>query len=88
MKNTENVTIVLLLITVVILGALLVGSARADTPVRLDRYIICTGAYAASVDLLYVIDVKTNLLNVYSLDTNKGVIEKRDTVKLELAFRI
>lgn len=88
MKNTENVTIVLLLVTAVILGAMLIGSARADTPTRFGRYILCTGAHSESKDLLYIIDVETNVLNVYEVNTNKKVIEMRDSVKLDTAFRI
>jgi hypothetical protein len=95
MKNTQNTTVILLLCSAVILTGLLIGSytmtsqnARAESSQRLNSYITTTGAYSSSTDLVYILNIDTGVLNVYALDTNKGVIELRDAVDLRKYFKL
>lgn len=95
MNDTQNTTIVLMLITASILGAMLVSAylgeeqtARADASVRQGEYIMATGAYSRSIDLLYVIDVPNRVLITYYPDRNKrtlSVVGQR--IALDQIFR-
>jgi len=93
MKNHANVTIAVLSISAVILAsAVIVGylsdqPAYADTPARRGDYIMNTGAWSSSRDLLYIIDVPKQLLNVYAYDINSNAVQLVDQVNLRLAFR-
>jgi hypothetical protein len=84
MKNTQNTSIVLLVITAVILTAMLisvyVGTGRSayasgNVSVRQDRYIVATGGYDVNIDLLYVIDVENRTLILYAPNVNKRSID-------------
>ena len=83
MNNTQNTTIVLLLITAGILTAMLlsayVGSepaAYGDSSVRQGKYIMATGGYDENIDLLYVINIETQKLCVYAPNTGKRTIDR------------
>jgi len=95
MKDMQNVTIGLLLVTAVILGAMLVSSymttnrtAYADTPVKQADYILGTGAWSEATDLVYVLDIAARRLNVYFMDTRRArpSMVLRDSVDLNQAF--
>jgi len=95
MKDMQNVTIGLLLVTAVILGAMLVSSymtadraAYADTPVKQADYVLGTGAWAKSTDLVYVLDIAARRLNVYFMDTRRARKDMQliDRVDLNRAF--
>ena len=95
MKNTQNITVILLLCSAVILTGLLIGSytmtsqeARADSSQRFGSYITATGAFTKSLDLIYVLNIDMGILNVYGLDTNKGVLDFRDSVDLKKFFQL
>ena len=92
MKDGQNITIVLLAVTAVILAALLISDfistpAYADTPVKEGDYILGTGAASRSTDLIYIIDIANRQLNVYVANINTNAIDIVDTVDLERAFR-
>jgi hypothetical protein len=97
MKDMQNVTITLLLISAMVLGGLLIASwneEKAYAAASSDRngdYIMTAGAWSGNHDLLYVIDVPSKRLNVYYPDpgtANKtGSIESVDTADLERTFR-
>ena len=83
MNNTQNTTIVLLLITAAILTAMLVSaymetdsSAYADASVRQGKYIMATGAYNKDVDMIYIINIDTQKLCVYAPNSGKRTIDK------------
>jgi len=72
-KNTQNTTIVLLLITASILTAMLVApyigtepAAYGDSSVRQGKYIMATGGYDQNIDLLYVVNIETQKMAVYA----------------------
>jgi len=95
MKDTQNIAVILLLCSAVILTGLLIGSymmtsqeARAGSSQRFGAYITTVGAYSGSTDLVYVLNIDVGVLNVYALDTNKGVIELRDAVDLKRHFKL
>jgi len=93
MKDMQNVTIVLLLITAVILAVVLIATyqtepAYADTPTRGGDYILGTGAWSKSRDLVYVIDRATRTINVYAANINTNVIDLVDQQNLERVFRL
>jgi len=93
MRNTQNITIGLLLVTAVVLGSLVVATyvntsspAYADTSVAKYNYIMCTGAWSKSQDFLYVIDIAQRKMNVYFLDQNRNALEVIDQTDLRQAF--
>ncbi len=90
MKDTQNITIALLVVTTVILLAMLVSGtqepAYADTPIKQGDYILGTGSWTDTTDVVYVIDIATRRLVVYYLDQNKNSLDIIDAVDLERAF--
>ncbi len=93
MQNSQNLTIGLLVVTAIILGAMLLTSymdsqntAYADTPIKGGDYLVGTGAWNDKHDLLYVIDIGTRRMVAYSLTVNKDRIQLVDAVDLEKAF--
>jgi len=93
MTNAQNVTIALLLATAGILGALLVGTyvgtserALADTPDRGGDYIIVTGEWSGTLDIVYVIDIGTDRMVAYWINQNSGAVEIIDTMDLRRVF--
>jgi len=92
MKNSQNMTIVLLTITAVLLSVMLYQSysdrtAYAEPSVKQGDYVMGTGAWSASTDLLYVIDVASRQLNVYFANQNTSSLDLINSVDLEKAFR-
>ncbi len=92
MKDGQNITIGLLLVTGCILAAMLISdftstTAYADTPIKEGDYILGTGAASSATDLIYVIDIANRRLNVYSANINTNALDIIDTVNLDRAFR-
>ena len=93
MKDSQNITITLLLATALIMTvALLVtyttneNVAYADTPVKQGDYVFGSGAVSGSTDNIYLIDIATRRLNVYRPNINTSAIDLIDTVDLRRAF--
>ena len=91
MKDTQNITIVLLLVTAAILSAVLLSvyttkPAYGDASVRQGDYIMVAGSLRTSKDLVYILDIAARRLNVYYADTNNNTIELINNVDLERAF--
>ncbi len=93
MQNSHNLTIGLLVVTAIILGAMLLTSymdsqntAYADTPIKGGDYLMGAGALTDKHDLLYVIDIGTRRLVAYSIDVNKKTVLLVDRIDLEKAF--
>ena len=83
MNNTQNTTIVLLLITAGILTAMLVPAymgteptAYGDSSVRQGKYILATGGYDENIDMIYIINIETQKLCVYAPNLGKRSIDK------------
>jgi hypothetical protein len=94
MKDPQNVTIFLLLITAAILGAMLISSymtldntAYATATAMRGDYIMSTGARSGSRELLFVIDRAARRLNVYETNTTTWAVDLQDSVDLRRAFR-
>ena len=94
MNNTQNITIVLLLISAVVLTAVLIGAytgtsetAYADGSTRSGDYTMVTGAYDKEFDLLYVINIAKKTLIVYRLNNGTKAIDLQDKIDLGRAFR-
>ena len=86
MNNTQNTTIVLLLITAGILTAMLLSAyvgtepaAYADASVRQGKYIMATGGYDKNIDLIYVVNIETQKLVVYAPNRGKRTLDKMGT---------
>lgn len=93
MRNTQNITIGLLVVTAVILGAMLLSAyttthntAYADTPVKGGDYILGTGAWTGKTDVVYVIDIATRRLVVYYANINNNAVDLVTTLDLEQEF--
>ena len=83
MNNTQNTTIVLLLITTAILTAMLMSgfigtepAAYGDSAVRQGKYVMVTGAYDASVDLIYIANIESQKFCVYAPNLAKRTIDR------------
>ena len=94
MRETQNITICLLLVTAGILAAMLIGSymtldnaAYASATQKQGDYIVSTGSRSSSTELLFVIDIAANRLNVYLTNINTWSLELLDTADLARAFR-
>ncbi len=92
MRNSQNVTIGLLLISAAVLAALLAVSwidtpvAHAEPAIRGGDYLMTAGRISSSRDLLYVVDGAVQKMNVYTVNLNNGSLEVVDTVDLSKAF--
>lgn len=94
MNNTQNVTIVLLLISAAILSALLAGiyvnthrPANAEVTVKQGRWIVAVGKWSSSMDLVYVVDITTRRLNAYAANRTQRRLQLLDSTDLEPVFR-
>jgi hypothetical protein len=94
MKNTQNVTIVLLVVTAAILTSLLVAGYVYTQPAYAGTsqskggdYIMAAGAYNADSDFLYVLDIANNKLGVYYANNNNQLM-MGDKVDLGKAFAV
>jgi len=94
MRDSRNITIGLLVVTAGILAALLVlsqspQSARATgVSVKQGDYILLTGRFGQSTDLIYVVDIAARRLNTYVLNRNSRAIEPVDATNLAKAFAV
>lgn len=94
MKSTQNLTIVLLLVTAAILTGLLVGSyvytgqsAQATSAgVKDGNYIMVSGMYNADSDFVYVLDIEKQKLGIYFLNVNTNAMTLGDTIDLGKTF--
>jgi len=81
-NNTQNTTIVLLLITAGILTAMLMSAyvgepaAYGDSSVRQGKYIMATGGYDENIDMIYIINIETQKLCVYAPNRGKRTIDR------------
>lgn len=92
MKDPKNLSIALLCVSATVLATVFVllsstaAPAYADTPVRGGDYIMITGAYSESVDLLYVIDVVAQRVNTYVFNPQTNELVLRDQFNLKPVF--
>jgi len=94
MKDTQNITIVMLLVSAVLLTVMLVAAynntsqeAYAKSSVKQGDYIMVNGDWSSSVQLLYVVDIAANKLNVYFTSATGKDIKLIQTVDLDKAFK-
>jgi hypothetical protein len=91
MRDSQNVTIVLLLAVAAVLAALVVAThapdpALADTSISKGNYIIVAGEWSQTLDLVYVVNIATRRMNVYFHNEDMGNVELIDSVDLERTF--
>jgi len=93
MKNSQNITIVLLVVSAGILTAMLIGmhvtntpTAQADTTVKQGRYIVSVGTWSSSTDFVYIVDIAAQQMNAYVADRQGRKITPLDKVDLSKAF--
>ena len=91
MRDTQNTTIVLLLVSAAVLGALLIGNytareAAGDTSIRVAGYVMVPGAVGTDMDALYVINIPAHQLNIYVYDVRTKAILPLPPVNLRQAF--
>jgi hypothetical protein len=96
MKSSQNISIVLLLLSAAILTALLVGmhvyttpQAQAGVSIRHPQssYIVTVGHYSNSYDWIYIVDIRTRKMNAYFADPMGNKIRLLDTVDLNAVFQ-
>jgi len=94
MKDTQNITIGLLLAAAVILGAMLLSAymtqdnpAYAVSSVKEGDYVLGSGLRSSSAELVYVIDIAVKRLNVYETDKQNWTLDLVDSVNLDVAFK-
>ncbi len=93
MNQRDNLTIGVLSITAVVLlvGVLLAPGWQAPAYAigQLDRggdYIMLTGQFSKSSEMVYLIDAAAQQLNAYSYDWNRGILVIWDSHDLKRAF--
>jgi len=94
MQKTQNITIVMLLMTAAILSSLIVaGWLYTEQPAygsgvsRAGDYIMASGQYDADTDFVYVLDIANAKLNLYYPDINTNQLKIGITVDVGAAFR-
>jgi len=80
MNKTQNLTILLLTCSAGVLATLLLlawppEGLAGETSVQAGDYILATGSYSESADLIYVVDVAQQKMNLYFLDPRTNGIE-------------
>ena len=95
MKKTQNITIVMLLMTAAILSSLLVAGwlyteqpANASGVSRAGDYIMASGMYDSDTDFVYVLDIANAKLNLYYPNINTNQLTLGTSVDLGAAFRV
>lgn len=92
MKDSQNITIALLLVSAAVLaGLLFVASyetkpAYAASPSRAGDYIMINGTISSSKDLIYVVDLAQGKLIAYIGDINANAMKPVDVIDLEKEF--
>jgi len=93
MNDQKNMTIGVLAITAVILLTAVVltigGSGKAMAMGQIDRggdYILVTGQFSDSSELIYITDAAAQRMNIYSYDTTTRQFTLWDTVDLRRTF--
>ncbi len=94
MKDTQSITIVLLLITAAVLtGMLICTYVQTNEPVyaaamsRGGNYVVATGQLNQGLDVVYVVNLAVAKLNVYFVDRDGGYTLKLvETRNLENIF--
>jgi hypothetical protein len=89
MRHPPNATVILLLASAVLLGALFFSLdhlpvAQAESSTRGGDYIMVTGGLDEDTDLLYIVDVKAQRLNTYYLDDDSRSKQIRRLTTLDL----
>ena len=93
MKDSKNAAIAVLSVSATIQGAALVlmhlsaGPAYAASSVMGGDYIMVTGAFSRSADVLYVVDGKEQKLNAYAVNPQDSRFEPVEQVNLKQAFK-
>jgi hypothetical protein len=96
MKSNQNIVIVLLFISAAVLAGFLIADVKADAPTTSGRYAVvrplgiytmCTGAWDANIDILYVLDIHAQKLNAYVPNLTRDGIEQHDSISLPQAMR-
>ena len=88
MKNPQNITIGLLVVTASILTTLLVAGYLYTEPAygvstaKDGDYIIASGSYDQDRDFVYVIDIAAQKLCIYLPDPQGGKLVQGGTVSL------
>ena len=93
MKNTQNITISLLTVSAVIMTAMLVGiylntsdQADAHVSIKQGEYILCTGTWSASYDLVYIINIQTGRMTAYVYNKPTRRLQNLDKTDLNAVF--
>ena len=92
MKDTRSIAIAVLAVSATILATVLVLSfmaapARAESAIGAGDYIMITGQFSTSTDLLYVFDLQRRGLNIYTYDRNGNRLQPMKSVELRKLFR-
>lgn len=93
MKNTQNITMCLLTVSAVILTAMLVGiyvntsrEADAGISIKQGQYIMCTGTWSKSYDLIYIVNIATGRMSAYVYNRTNRRLENLDKTDLNAVF--
>ena len=95
MQKTQNITIVMLLMTAAILSSLLVAGwlyteqpAYAGGVSRAGDYIMASGLYDSDTDFVYVLDIANAKLNLYYPNINTNTLTLGTSLDIGAAFRV
>ncbi|HUT57865.1 MAG TPA: hypothetical protein VNA25_08450 [Phycisphaerae bacterium] len=92
MKNTQNITLILLSITAAVLVAMLFGALNdreayaGDAAASKGDYVMVPMMWSKNLDLLVVSDVSTRKIIVYAYNQNTKSMDIADTVDMSRVF--
>ena len=93
MKNTQNITISLLTLSAVILTAMLIGiycntsdQADASVTIKQGQYIMSTGTWSSSYELVYIINITTGKMTAYVYNKPTRRLQNLDQTDLNSVF--
>ena len=95
MQKTQNITIVMLLMTAAVLSSLLVAGylyteqpASASGVSRAGDYMMATGQYDNDTDFIYVLDIANGKLNLYYPNINTNQLTLGTSVDIGASFKM
>lgn len=93
MKNTQNITICLLVVSAAVLTAMLAciyvnttREADAHVSIKGGQYIMTTGTWSGSYDLVYITDRVSGRMNAYQYSRAAGKLLVLDGTDLNAVF--
>jgi len=94
MKNAENITIGVLVVSAAIITGLLIAvhvsntpQAQAQTTIKQGQYIVSVGTYTSSYDFVYIVDIRTGRMNAYAAERQRKRVALVTEIEMAPVFQ-